>query len=80
MTIYLQTFRKTKKEVIEMMEKNNEKKVLGDGIYNPGARPMEVFRDEDGCLWLCDKGTDPDKDFEQQGCWRCKDLAFTRND
>ncbi len=66
--------------MIEVFEENDEKPELGHGVYHPGARPMEVFRDKDDCLWLCDKGVDPNKDFEQQGCWRCKDLAFTRND
>jgi hypothetical protein len=63
-----------------MEEENQEKPEVGHGVYHPGARPMRVFLDEDGCLWLCDKGIDPDKGFMEQGCWRCKDLAFTRND
>ncbi len=57
-----------------------QKPVVGHGVLHPGARPMQVFKDDDGCLWLCDKGVDPRKGFEQQDCWRCKDLAFTRND
>jgi len=63
-----------------MEEQNQEKPVVGHGVYHPGARPMQVFRDNDGCLWLCDKGVNPVAGFEQQGCWRCRDLAFTRND
>ena len=64
-----------------MKTKKEEKKtVLGHGIYHPGARPMQVYVAEDGCWWLCDKGIDPKKDLEKQGCWRCKDMAFTRND
>jgi len=59
---------------------NEEKSKLGRGVYHPGARPMQVFLDKEGCMWLCDKGIDLKKGFEQQGCWRCKDLAFTRND
>lgn len=63
-----------------MANEKNEKAKLGEGIYHPGARPMKVFLDEDGCMWLCDKDVDASKGFDQQGCWRCKDLAFTRND
>ena len=64
------------------MKKKKEKKksVLGQGVYHPGARPMQVYFDSDGCWWLCDKGVDPHKNLKKQGCWRCKDLAFTRND
>jgi hypothetical protein len=60
------------------MERN--KTLLGHGIYHPGARPMQFFMDEAGCWWLCDKGINPLKGFKKQGCWRCKDMAFTRND
>ncbi len=67
-------------EVIEMAEEGQTMQKLGKGVYHPGARPMKVFVDDGGCWWLCDKGIDPSKGFEQQGCWRCEDLAFTRND
>jgi streptogramin lyase len=67
-------------EVSTMTTGSTKKQVVGRGVVHPGARPMQVFRDDDGCLWLCDKGIDPRKGFDQQGCWRCKDLAFTRND
>jgi hypothetical protein len=60
------------------MERN--KSLLGHGIYHPGARPMKFFMDKDGCWWLCDKGINPNIEFKKQGCWRCKDMAFTRND
>lgn len=63
-----------------MEAKESKKPRLGSGIYHPGARPMKVFRDAEGGLWLCDKGIDPNKGFAEQGCWRCEDLAFTRND
>lgn len=63
------------------MKPDDEKlESIGQGIFHPGARPMQVFKDSDGCLWLCDKGVDPELNFEKQGCWRCRDLAFTRND
>jgi hypothetical protein len=39
---------------------------------------MEVIVDKKGCMWLCDKGFDPEKSLDDQGCWRCRDLAFTR--
>ena len=63
-----------------MATEGETKPSVGSGILHPGARPMQVFKDEDGCLWLCDKAVDPAKGFQQQGCWRCRDLAFTRND
>jgi len=63
-----------------METQKNDKPVVGHGIYHPGARPMEVLADQDGCWWLCDKGVDRNKDFEAQGCWRCRDIQFTRND
>jgi hypothetical protein len=44
------------------------------------ARPMKVVLDDDGCRWLCDADVDEDKDLKEQGCWRCGDLAFTRDD
>lgn len=50
--------------------------------YTPhrAARPMEVVRDEDGNLWLCDKGVVPEDGKKNNGCWRCGDLAFTASD
>ena len=42
--------------------------------------PMEILFDKDACMWLCDKGVDPEKAFEEQNCWRCRDIQFTRND
>ncbi len=47
---------------------------------NHPARPMEVVFEEGGNHWLCDKGVDPDRDLAEQGCWRCGDFAFTRQD
>jgi hypothetical protein len=41
---------------------------------------MKVLMDEDGCAWLCDADVDESKDLKDQGCWRCGDLPFTRND
>jgi hypothetical protein len=63
-----------------MESKSEQKPATGHGIYHPGGRPMQVYLDADGCMWLCDKDIDSTKEFESQGCWRCKDLAFTRDD
>jgi hypothetical protein len=43
------------------------------------ARPMKVVVDEKGCNWLCDREVDEGGDLEAQGCWRCSEMAFTRN-
>jgi streptogramin lyase len=65
-----------------MNAKNDGKKpLLGNGVYHPGARPMQVIIDKRGNWWLCDKGLIRlDKNLWAQGCWRCQDMAFTRND
>lgn len=44
------------------------------------ARPMKVITDADGESWICDAGVDASADLEGQGCWRCRDLPFTRDD
>jgi len=44
------------------------------------ARPMRVVMDSQGNSWICDKDADPSGDLAEQGCWRCGDLPFTRND
>ncbi len=62
------------------MEEKKEKQVLGNGILHPGARPMQFIVDKDGCIWVCDKPVDPEKSLKEQACWRCSDMAFTRND
>jgi hypothetical protein len=48
--------------------------------YGDTARPMKVVVDDDGCTWLCDAGVNKSKDLREQGCWRCDELAFTRDD
>ncbi len=63
-----------------MESQNNENLKLGQGVLHPGARPMQVLRDKEGCMWLCDKGVDVTRSFEKQGCWRCRDVQFTRTD
>ncbi len=57
----------------------------GDTVWvgpelHKAARPMKVVVDKGGCTWLCDGKVDEGKDLEEQGCWNCKDVAFTRND
>ena len=44
------------------------------------ARPMKVVADEAGTRWICDKEVDERRDLRQQGCWKCGELAFTRDD
>ena len=53
---------------------------LGNGVVHPSGRPMEVVRDDSGDRWLRDKSVDHRRDLRQQGCWRCGEQAFTRND
>jgi hypothetical protein len=40
------------------------------------SRPLKYFKDNEGFGWLCDKDIDPGKDFREQGCWRCDEMAF----
>ena len=51
-----------------------------EGFIHHAARPMKVVVDPNGSRWLCDKSVDENTNLEVQGCWRCGDLAFTRND
>ena len=44
------------------------------------ARPMKTVTDEKGDIWLCDADVDETKDLKSQGCWRCAEVAFTRDD
>lgn len=59
------------------MEEVKEKK-MGSGIIHPGARPMKVYVDDDGVLYLCDKDIDPDRPLPEQACWSCDKIEFTR--
>ncbi len=57
----------------------------GDTLFvgpepHKAARPMKVVVAETGCTWLCDINVDESKDLRDQGCWRCAELPFTRND
>lgn len=54
--------------------------IQDSAMFHRASRPMEVVKDVNGELWLCDKGANPSQDLAGQGCWRCGDMAFTRND
>lgn len=55
-----------------------KKAKLGSGIRHPGARPMQVYIDDDGTMYLCDKEIDPDRPLKEQACWSCDRVQFTR--
>ncbi len=59
-------------------ERGAEQEVLE--ASHVAARPMKVVVDEEGSPWLCDDDVDPHRNLASQGCWRCGDMAFTRND
>ncbi len=59
---------------------NKDGKIGVSADLHKAARPMKVVVGENGCTWLCDADVDESKDLEEQGCWRCADVAFTRND
>ena len=44
------------------------------------ARPMKVIPDQSGEYWICDADVEPSGDLASQGCWRCRELAFTASD
>jgi len=57
----------------------------GETLYvgkepHAAARPMKVVVAADGCTWLCDAEVDEAGDLQAQGCWRCAEVPFTRND
>ena len=53
----------------------DEREGMTTDTHKP-ARPLKFFKDKDECGWLCDKDIDPEKDFREQGCWRCDEMAF----
>ncbi len=61
-----------------MAEKAQEKPVLGEGIVHESARPMKVYVDDNGVMYLCDRDIDPNKPLKQQACWTCDKVMFTR--
>ena len=54
---------------------NDDREVMTTESHKP-ARPLKYFKDKDGNGWLCDKDVDPDKGLQEQGCWRCDEMAF----
>ncbi|HHE46565.1 MAG TPA: hypothetical protein ENL08_02535 [Bacteroidetes bacterium] len=60
------------------MEATKEEVKLGGGVYHPGARPMKVYVDDDGIMYLCDKEIDPNMPLKDQACWTCDMVQFTR--
>lgn len=60
------------------METKQEEANLGEGIYHPSARPMKVYVDDDGIMYLCDTDIDPSKPLKEQACWTCDQVQFTR--
>jgi hypothetical protein len=71
---------KSKKATTPGKRVHQDKTRTGTGIYHPSARPMEVVEDAHGDWWLCDKGVNTHRNFLDQGCWRCGERAFTRDD
>lgn len=63
-----------------MAENEKKEQVLGKGILRESARPMQFIVDKNGCVWVCDQPVDPEKPLKEQACWKCSDMAFTRND
>jgi hypothetical protein len=57
-----------------------KKPVFGDGVLKSSARELQVFVDEEGNTWICDKDEaakiDPSKPFAEQGLERCQIMPF----
>ena len=60
------------------METKQEEVKLGKGVHHPGVRPMKVYVDDDGVMYLCDADIDPSKPLNEQACWTCDQVQFTR--
>ncbi len=60
------------------MEEAKEKPKLGEGLMHPSARPMKVYVDDNGVMYLCDKDINPDRPLREQACWTCDQVLFTR--
>ncbi len=63
-----------------MAENKKELPRIGNGIVHESARPMKVYVDENGVMYLCDKDIDPTKPLREQACWTCDQVLFTRGD
>ena len=57
------------------MAENDAREEMTTDTHKP-ARPLKFFKDKEDCGWLCDKDIDPEKDFREQGCWSCDEMAF----
>jgi hypothetical protein len=57
--------------------KKNESQ-LGSGVLHPSARPMKVYVDDYGVMYLCDRDIDPTKPLKNQACWTCDQVLFNR--
>jgi hypothetical protein len=62
------------------MDRNTEETQGRQQDGHHAARPMKVVVADDGCTWLCDREVDEGRDLAAQGCWRCAEVPFTRND
>ena len=57
-----------------------EASVFGEGVLKTSARQFEVFVDEKGNTWICDKDAaksiDTNRPFEEQNIERCQVMPF----
>ncbi len=57
-----------------------KKSLFGNGVLKTSARQYEVFVDEKGQTWICDKEVvdqiDPNRPFEEQNMERCQIMPF----
>ncbi|MDP8240704.1 MAG: hypothetical protein P9X24_16570 [Candidatus Hatepunaea meridiana] len=60
------------------METEEKKPILGKGPVHPSARPMKVYVDDAGIMYLCDTDIDPSQPLKDQACWTCDQVLFTR--
>ena len=61
-----------------MTEQKQEKSKMGEGIFHESARPMKIYVDKKGVMYLCDKDIDPNKSLKSQACWTCDKILFER--
>jgi len=59
---------------------SEKKSLFGEGVLKTSARKFEVFVDEEGNTWICDKDAvkdiDPNKPFADQNIERCQIMPF----
>ena len=61
-----------------MSDQNREMPSVGEGVLHESARPMKIYVDDNGVMYLCDKDIDPNKSLKAQACWTCDQVLFTR--